>query len=193
MRVRRAVDLREPAPVRTGRRSRRLSPVPGERPGDGGGPWVRPDLRPHRSRHVSERPSGGDHRPRPVRRQARGGVEAGTLPWRPDRGRQALRPDGTVPRLLRREGRPAADAGKQDGPGPRRARHGRLLPDDPRGRRAGDLIPQHVSLGRGARGRSGPVRRPHGGRRPGPARRTSRRRPEGRDGQAHRSGAAGQV
>ena len=110
------VDLRQPAPVRAERGSR--LPTPATSNGD-------TSVAAERASTCSSSPTVEEMYPSPIRTTCpvadvaeplEGACPAGPLRRRRHRGRQAVRHRGTVPRLLRREGLPAAG---------RRAPHGR--------------------------------------------------------------------
>ena len=133
--------IRQPGPVRRGRRPRCLSARRGGGPGSCGRGRRRPRVRADGRGDVPARVPDLGRRDR-ARRDPRGRVPAGALPRRRDRLPQALHDRPSRPRLLRPEGRPAGR-----GPAPHdlrsRARPRAARPADrPGRRRPRALVPQ---------------------------------------------------
>ena len=99
-------------------------------------------------------PAGADDRSRSTSSPAvlEGASRPGALRRRRHGGRQAVRHRRAVPRLLRREGLPAAADRPPHGRRPVPARRGRRLPDRAGDRRPGDVEPQRLPRPRGATG-----------------------------------------
>ncbi len=139
-----ASHLREPAAVRGGRGPRRLPPRPRPRP---------VALRRPAGVDVLFTPDVDEMYPAPVlttvsrrraHRDAGGGVPAHPLRRRHHGRRQAVLHRRAVPRLLRREGLPAARGRPAHGRRPVAAGRGGRLPDRARARRPGDVEPQRL-------------------------------------------------